>query len=139
MKIRVDRVQKDPDVTIGTLYVDDVAAGFVLEDRVREVPGQAVALWKVKGQTAIPAGTYKVDVTFSNRFQRQMPILLDVPGFSGIRIHTGNFASQTEGCLLPGLDRLPKSVGRSRAAYDALFARINEAKAKGERITLEIG
>lgn len=138
MNITIERLQKDSDVTIGALSVDGDWHSWVLEDCVREVIGQPVASWKISGKTAIPSGTYVVDVTFSNRFQKPLPILLDVPGFSGIRIHTGNYPADTEGCLLPGFDRLLKSVGRSRPAFDALFLKIKEAKAKGEKITLEI-
>jgi hypothetical protein len=138
MEIVLERVQLDPDVTIGSLSVDGDFSAWVCEDTVREVPGQSVYQWKVKGKTAIPYGTYDVKVTFSNRFKRDLPLLLNVPGFDGVRIHPGNTAEDTEGCLLPGLDRMGKSVGRSRAAFDPLFTQIKEALAKGERVTIEI-
>lgn len=132
MEIRVERVQKDPDVTIGSMTVDGEFECWTVEDAVR-APGV-----KVAGKTAIPAGTYTVEVTYSNRFKKPLPLLLDVPMFTGIRIHAGNTAENTEGCILPGLDRLGKSVGRSRLAFDTLFTKIKEAKAKGEKVTLEI-
>lgn len=132
MEIRVERVQLDPDVTIGSLSVDGDWECWTVEDTVR-APGV-----KVHGKTAIPPGTYTVEVTYSNRFKKPLPLLLDVPMFSGIRIHPGNGPSDTEGCILPGLDRLAKSVGRSRLAFDALFTKIKEAKARGEKVTLEI-
>lgn len=131
MKLQLERVQKDADVTIGSLSVDGEWECWVCEDPVRAGP-------KVYGQTAIPAGTYVVDVTMSNRFKKPLPLLLDVPGFAGIRIHPGNTAADTEGCLLPGADRLAKSVGRSRVAFDALFTKIKEAKARGEKVVIEI-
>jgi hypothetical protein len=131
MKLQLERVQKDPDVTIGSLSVDGEWECWVCEDTVRSGP-------KVHGQTAIPAGTYEVVVTMSARFKKPLPLLLNVPGFAGIRIHPGNTAADTEGCLLPGADRLAKSVGRSRVAFDALFTKIKEAKAKGEKVVIEI-
>jgi len=94
---------------------------FILEDRIR--PGGI----KIKGETAIPQGTYEVVVTFSNRFKRRMPLLLDVPNFSGIRIHSGNTAEDTEGCLLTGKTQGVDFVGSSRDAYGSLFAKIEEA------------
>ena len=138
MELTLERLQLDPDVTIGALSVDGDFECWLCEDAVREVKGQNVYQWKVPGQTAIPYGTYKIDITPSNRFKRDLPILLSVPGFDGIRIHPGNTAADTEGCLLPGLDRMAKSVGRSRAAFDALFSKLKEAKNKGEPITIEV-
>lgn len=138
MKLLLERLQLDPDVTIGQLLIDDDFECWVVEDVVREVPGQPVANWKVYGQTAIPRGTYKVDITPSTRFKRDLPLLLNVPGFAGIRIHPGNTAADTEGCLLPGLDRHAKSVARSRMAFDALFAKLQQAKRRGEPITIEV-
>lgn len=138
MKIELDRMQTAPDFTLGALTVDNEFECWVIEDAVREIPGQPVSAWKVAGKTAIPRGTYKVDVTMSARFKRELPLLLDVPGFAGIRIHPGNTAEDTEGCLLPGLDRHGSSVGRSRKAFDDLFIKIMEAKRKGESIWIEV-
>lgn len=138
MKLKLERLQRDPDVTIGSLSVNGTFECWICEDAVREVPGQPVESWKVAGQTAIPAGTYVVDITFSTRFKRDLPVLLDVPGFSGIRIHPGNTAADTEGCLLPGDTRESKRVGLSRVAFDRLFAKLRVAKVKGEPITIEV-
>lgn len=138
MKIVLERVQLDPDVTIGSLSVDGSWTCWTCEDTVREVAGQPVSAWKVHGQTAIPRGTYRVIVDRSQRFQRDLPLLIDVPGFAGIRIHPGNTAADTEGCLLPGEIRLAKSVGRSQAAFGTLFAMIREALARGETVTIEV-
>jgi hypothetical protein len=132
MRLTLTRLQLDPDVTIGSLDADGDWVAWTCEDTVRP---QGV---KISGQTAIPAGRYTVIINQSQRFQRLLPLLLDVPGFSGVRIHPGNTAADTEGCILPGLDRLAKSVGRSRRAFDGLFARMQEAARKGEPITLEI-
>lgn len=138
MNLLLERVQMDPDVTIGSLCVDGVWECWTCEDPVREIAGQPVASWKVAGKTAIPFGRYAIDITMSARFKRLLPLLLNVSGFSGVRIHPGNTAADTEGCLLPGGVRFGKSVGRSRDAFSYLFNRLKEAKRRGEPITIEI-
>lgn len=132
MKLLLERLQKDPDVTIGELKVDGLFECWTLEDAVR--PDGV----KIFGETAIPPGHYTVDITYSPRFKVQMPLLLNVAGYLGVRIHTGNTADDTEGCILVGTDRLRKSLGRSRLAYDALFPKLAAAKKRGEPISLEI-
>lgn len=138
MKLVLERLQRDSDVTIGSLSVDGDFECWICEDPVREVSGQPVASWKVKGQTAIPAGTYVIDITMSARFKRELPLLLGVPGFDGIRIHPGNTAADTEGCLLPGAMRIAKSVGQSRLAFDELFAKLRVAHIRRDKITIEV-
>lgn len=137
MKLFLERLQLDPDVTIGALHVDGDWRCWTLEDTVREVPGKPVADWKIKGQTAIPRGTYAVQITQSVRFGKPLPLLIGVAGFTGVRIHPGNTAMDTEGCILVGLDRFAKSIGRSRAAFDPLLIEIREALKHGG-VTLEI-
>jgi hypothetical protein len=138
MRLQLERLQKDLDVTIGSLSIDGDWECWICEDTVREVPGQPVSAWKVKTATAIPFGTYEIDITMSARFGKQLPLLLNVPGFDGIRIHPGNTAADTDGCLLPGADRLAKSVGHSVKAFDQLFARLRAAKSLGQKIFIEI-
>lgn len=133
MLLKVTRVQLDPDVTIGELSVDGQFECYTCEDTVR--PNGT----KVFGQTAIPAGTYNVLVTFSPHFDRPLPLLERVPDFEGVRIHPGNTPADTEGCLLVGKDRLAKSIGESRVAFDALFPKIQAALSSGDTVSLEIG
>lgn len=130
MKLLLERVQVDPDVTIGSLSIDGQWECWTCEDPVRDT--------KIHGQTAIPFGKYPVTITHSPRFQRDLPLLEYVPNYSGVRIHPGNTPADTEGCILPGADRLAKSVGRSRLAFDALFAKLRAAVARSEPITIEI-
>lgn len=132
MKILLERLQRDPDVTIGALSIDGEFECWSVEDTVRP-PGV-----KVPGKTAIPPGVYPIEITFSQRFQRDLPLLVGVPNFTGIRIHPGNTAADTEGCILPGQDRLGKSVGHSRDAFDRLFAKIRQALAKKESVFIEV-
>lgn len=137
MRMQLERLQRDSDVTIGSLSIDGDFECFVLEDPIREVKGQPVAGWKIPGQTAIPYGTYAVQITRSARFGVDLPLLIGVQGFSGVRIHAGNTTADTEGCLLVGMDRLTKSLGRSRKALEALMPKI-AAGLKHGGVTLEI-
>ena len=132
---------RDPSAngcTIGRLSIDGEHQCFTCEDVVRPA-GQ-----KVPGETAIPAGRYRIIVNRSERFSKiaghevKLPLLLDVPNYEGVRIHTGNTAAHTEGCILPGLVRRPDGVGQSKPAFDALFARIQSALEAGEEVWIDI-
>lgn len=138
MRMKLERTLCGPKCTIGTLYVNGKAECFTLEDVRREVKGRPVEEWKVPGATAIPAGIYNVVVTLSQRFKRDLPLLENVPGFSGIRIHPGNTAEDTEGCLLVGLVKGPDFVSGSRRAFEQLFTKIKESIGCGEKVTLEV-
>lgn len=127
MTVRLTREPTTGGATFGVIFVDGHYACFSLEDAVREQTGQPVSAWKVPGQTAIPSGQYRVIVTPSVRFKQPLPLLLDVPGFSGVRIHPGNTIADTEGCILVGADRDDTRVLQSRVAFDGLFAQIQAA------------
>lgn len=119
MQLTLHRQPSADGATLGELLLDGRHECWTLEDVVRPA-GEP----KVYGQTAIPAGRYRVIVTFSNRFQVLMPLLVAVPGFEGVRIHPGNTAADTDGCVLVGRTKGGNTVGSSRLAYDALFPRI---------------
>uniref|UniRef100_A0AAU8B7D0 DUF5675 domain-containing protein n=1 Tax=Dulem virus 42 TaxID=3145760 RepID=A0AAU8B7D0_9CAUD len=93
---------------------------------------------KVYGETAIPKGTYTVTLTYSSRFKKIMPLLNNVKGFDGIRIHSGNSAKDTEGCILVGDNKEVGKVLNSRTTYEKLFAKLKTASEKGEKITITI-
>jgi hypothetical protein len=104
-----------PQRTLGVLYVDGIKECYICEDMVRP-KGE-----KIYGQTAIPEGRYEIKITMSNRFKRELPLLLNVPNFEGIRIHSGNHEGHTEGCLLPGKTRNASGVFSSVIATNNLI------------------
>ena len=122
--------------TLGTFTIDDGEFRcFTCEDVDRKLETDGV---KIHGETCIPRGEYAVVITFSNRFQRQLPLLVGVPGFEGIRIHPGNTAADTEGCILPGLEIGKDSVLHSRDAFAAIFTRLSAAIERGEAVSIEV-
>jgi hypothetical protein len=134
MELLLDRTSRTLESTIGVLYVDGKHECFVLEDTDRGLqqymPLDQIMRLKVKGKTAIPAGRYEVLITYSNRFKQQMPVLVNVPGYEGIRIHPGNTAADTEGCLLPGLNKSVNTVTASKKAYSNFYIKLDAALKK---------
>lgn len=135
MKLRVERGLSGTSSTIGKLYVDGVFFAYTLEDIDRHLEGGGK---KINGETAIPRGSYKVIIDFSNRFQKQMMHVLNVPGFEGIRIHAGNTDKDTEGCILLGKVRSDNAVFNSREAVNALFEKVRAALNAGQEVNLEV-
>ena len=130
MELTLTRKIFTDNSTIGELAINGEFECYTLEDKVREE--------KIAGQTAIPMGRYKVDITHSPRFNCDMPLLFDVPNYKGVRIHTGNVASHTEGCLLVGTGKAADRITGSKDAYKALFAKLKKAKDRGESIHIAI-
>ena len=117
-----------PKRTLSTVHlqpdVDGPPLFFVCEDTDRRLEDGGA---KEKGITAIPRGRYKIALTMSGRFKRVLPELLDVPQFSGIRIHSGNTEVDTEGCLLPGLSRTDTAVLQSVVAVAKWIGMLEDA------------
>jgi hypothetical protein len=133
LKLLVLRDKGQDGFTTGTLFIDGVFRCFTLEDELREV--------KIKHETAIPAGTYPVEITQSARFNKALPILLNVPGFEGIRIHAGNTCEDTSGCVLVGLSQGGKNgawLGDSRAAMNIIQPEIAAALAENKLVEITI-
>jgi hypothetical protein len=126
MILRLVREPSKDEATLGVLFVDGVFECFTLEDVIRPV--------KIPGETAIAPGRYAVHLTHSPRFGRVLPEVMNVPNFVGVRIHAGNRKDDTDGCILVGLDRGAAWIGRSRAALEALMAKLVETST----ITLQI-
>lgn len=126
--------------TIGELLVDEVPFTFTLEDLPREM--------KIPGETRIPAGTYRVVLTespaakagklWSPHEEHLLPLLLDVPGFSGIRIHAGNNDNDTRGCILVGSWRGGEFLYNSRDALSSLMDMLEIANIAGRKISIEV-
>ena len=130
MNMLLRRFQKTDQSTIGRLYLNDEVQCYTLEDVVRPV--------KIPGETAIPTGSYNVIVTFSPHFQTDLPLLENVPNYSGVRIHPGNTKADTEGCILVGTSYGDNVVNNSRAAFALLFSRIKTALAFGESCAITV-
>ena len=134
MELTLNRIFLGSSATIGELLINDKHLCDTLEDRVRP-EGE-----KVYGKTAIPEGTYEVKLTHSPRFKKILPEILNVPNFSGIRIHTGNSSKDTEGCILVGTWDGEKEdwVGSSKIAFDELMTLLEEATNNKEKVTITV-
>lgn len=144
MELLLTRKARNEKATIGELRINGVFECFILEDRDRLLDQHntldMIRKIKVHGQTAIPAGRYRIIVNRSARFQKDLPLLLLVPGYEGIRIHTGNSSKDTEGCLIPGTwDGKGKDwVSNSRIGFDPLMAKIQKALKAKEQVWITI-
>ena len=130
MNITVFRVRFSETRTVGQLYLDGAFFCFTLEDKVREVYGQPVEKWKVQDETAIPSGKYEVKLVNSPKFGPDTISLVGVPGFSNIRIHSGNTEHHTEGCLILGYrlnDDGTIRVGSTKPAVADLKVKVKKA------------
>lgn len=107
MKLKLKRLYKKDNYTIGKLYINDKYFCDTLEDTVRKLN---TINDKIKHKTAISEGIYKVVVTMSPKFKRLLPLLLNVPFFTGIRIHKGNNENDTSGCILVGENKIKGKV-----------------------------
>jgi hypothetical protein len=121
MLIEVKRFEFKPTYTIGKLYINGKYECYTLEDAVRDK--------KVQDVTAIPSGTYKLIIDASRRFKKDMPHILNVPNFTGVRIHAGNTSKDTEGCILLGTTWSGGDfIAQSKLAFDKFFTKLKTAK-----------
>lgn len=133
MQLTLKRYQSTETCTHGDLFVNGVFECVTLEDTQREN--------KIYGQTAIPCGEYEIVISYSPRFKKLMPLLKNVPFFTGIRIHVLNSSKETDGCIGVGSSRIDLKtdwIDKSRAAYNKLFEKLNAAFSAGEKITIRI-
>ena len=147
MELILERIAKRKAYTIGRLYIrqqvmDEYLPGTedryfcdTLEPTWRDYANGA---YKVKGRSAIPEGRYAVVISYSPKFEAWLPILLGVPKFEGIRIHAGNTAEDTEGCILVSKNREVGKVLDSRIWVRRLKQKIVEAKDRGEAVWITI-
>lgn len=134
MKLQLQRRYKGPDYTIGSLLVNGAYFSDTLEDRVRDIPREG----KIPGKTAIPDGEYKVILSHSPRFKRELPRLLNVPYFDGILIHRGNTPNHTEGCILVGENKIKGQVINSTQYELRLIELMRGAMSRGEEVTIKV-
>ena len=140
MKLTLKRIALRPTYTIGKLYIDNVYFCDTIEDTVRDINKNGKfdnGEKKVHSKTAIPYGTYEIKWTYSPRFKKYTPQLMNVPSFEGIRIHAGNTSADTEGCLILGENKQVGKVLNSRATINKFYLIIKEACSKG-KVTIEI-
>lgn len=142
MKIDLHRKWRKIGYSIGVLSIDGVRICETLEDQDRGLQSwqspQTIKESKVPGQTAIPVGTYQVVMSYSPRFKKMLPLLTGVPGYSGVRIHSGNTAKDTEGCILCGRNTAVGTVNNSRYWTNKVINRIEEAVNKKEEVVITI-
>lgn len=130
MKLELQREHGTEGYTGGKLFIDGIYFCHTMEDQERDE--------KIPRETAIPVGTYEFMVSMSMRFKKLMPLLLNVPNFSGVRIHSGNTANDTEGCILVGKPLKSGFVSESRTVFVELMKKINQARINKEELTIEI-
>ena len=142
MELRLERKYRNNNYCIDKLYINGKYFSDVLEDPDRGLTDtmslEEIKKIKIKGNTCIPYGTYNITITYSPRFKKNLPLLNNVKGFDGIRIHSGNTPQDTEGCLLPGFNKVKGQVIDSGVTTDKLIAQIQQVLNKGEKVTITI-
>ncbi len=138
MKLKLVRESFGDTFTEGRLYINDEFECYTIEDTDRKLEEEGE---KVYGKTAIPKGNYRVNISMSPRFKKPLIEILNVPQFTGVRIHTGNSSANTEGCIIVGKDNKIADddwIGQSKLAYEPLHAKVQEALTAGDLVTIEI-
>ena len=142
MKIYLYRKYKKNNYTIGQLFINNEYFSDCLEDTDRGLTSnmsiEEIKRIKVPGNTCIPYGTYKITITYSPKFKKNLPLINDVKGFEGIRIHSGNNNNDTSGCLLLGFNKIKGGVINSKVTVDKFIDIIQKTINSGEIITLSI-
>lgn len=152
LRLKTDRAWKKADYTIGRFFVNDTRFCESLEDPDRGLDQSMnildILAMKVPGVTAIPRGTYKVILSVSPRFKKKrwaqkygglVPEIVGVKGYSGVRIHPSNYASELEGCIAVGENKVKGGIINSVKWYEELMSKyIFPAWTRKEDITIEI-
>lgn len=149
MRIRFDRAWRKKDYTISRVIINGERFGdgkkwcSILEPPDRGLTSsmtlKEIRSLKVDGHTAIPRGIYEVHITYSPTFKRMLPLIQNVKGFSGVRIHSGNTVKDTKACPLTGVNNEVGRVNNSRYWLNLLYTRIQDAERAGEKVFVEIG
>ena len=132
MIIKVKRTKFNLNNTLGEMFINNNHFCYTIEDRVRDINNDGdlddIGETKVYGETAIPKGEYKLILSISNRFKILMPEILNVKGFTGIRIHKGNSAIDSHGCIIIGMLQNNTGVQQSKIAFDKLMIELKNKK-----------
>lgn len=128
MELKLERLYKKEEYTIGKLYIDNVYFSDTIEDKDRglnqNMTEDQIKKIKVYGLTAIPAGRYRITLTYSPKFKRILPYVNDVKGFSGIRMHAMNTALDSLGCIGVGKNKKKGMILESRKYEQMLVERM---------------
>lgn len=142
MELRLERKYRSSKYCIDKLYINGKYFSDALEDPDRGLTDsmslEEIKKIKVKGNTCIPYGTYNITITYSPRFKKNLPLINNVKGFEGIRIHSGNTPQDTEGCLLLGFNKVKGQVVDSRVTVSKFITQMQQALNKGEKVTITI-
>lgn len=141
MELLLERKYIKPEYCIGRLYINGEFFCNTLEDTIRDINKNGTfdcGEFKISGHTAIPYGTYEVQVTYSPKFKRELPLLLDVPSFTGIRIHRGNTNEDSSGCILVGENTKKGMVLNSTKYEEELTKLLKNTQNKKEKIIITI-
>lgn len=142
MELKLIRKYRKTDYTIGILYINNKYFCEILEDIDRGLKDsmslEEIKKIKIKDQTCIPYGKYQILMTYSPKYKKIMPLVNNVKGFEGIRIHSGNTNKDTSGCLLPGFNKIKGQVINSRETFNKLYSFIQTAINNKENVTIEI-
>jgi hypothetical protein len=132
MELKIIRTKSNKEYTEGKLYINGVYFCDTLEDKDRgllqTMTVDTIKTIKVYKETCIPYGKYKAILSMSKRFGKVMPELLDVKGFVGVRIHSGNTIYDTEGCILVGVKSSNGTITNSRKTFNALMSILKTQK-----------
>jgi hypothetical protein len=137
MEILVHRTKNTAKACTGTMDIDGLHECFTLEDPIRNLGEDGKG--KIPGETGIPAGRYRVKMTWSVRFSRIMPLICDVSWFDGIRIHSGNSSADVRGCIAVGQEHINDDwIRGGKLEAPALYEKIQTAIDAGEEVWIDI-
>ena len=142
MELRLKREYRNNNYCIDKLYINGKYFSDALEDPDRGLTDsmslEEIKKVKIKGNTCIPYGTYNVTITYSPRFKRNLPLINNVKGFDGIRVHNGNTPQDSSGCVLLGFNKIKGQVIDSKVTVNKFIDIVQKALNKGEKVTIEI-
>ena len=137
MELKTQRIAFKPTYTIGKFYINGTYFCDTLEDTTRDLNKDGIDEVKIFAQTSIPYGTYKVTLVHSPHFNRLVPLLHDVNGFTAVEIHIGNTPADTLGCILVGKNTIKGQLTESTITFNKLMEIITNSEEQ-DNITIEI-